>query len=359
MDIRISRSIKSFIAFLLFYGGVNFLYEKIKYLTKRGKIKILCFHDVIKGYPDNFSIVEHPEIFEKQINFLSRRFQVVDIAKATELIEKEESIPYDVFALTLDDCYKSFLTEVLPVCEKREIPFTVFLTTAPLDNRKLLPYDSLRLLVVKTTKEEVDLTSRGLSKYPLKTQQNKFDFMNSIMAYLIPKSLLEQEKIINLLCEKLEVLISPDIVEDFLLCWNDVRMLSRHNIVTIGSHTENHLRLPTLSEHDCMAEIMNSKQRLESVLDKKINFFSYPFGDKFSYNEITANLVDAAGFRNAYTLEWRSVERVKKFMIPRFNINNGSCLNGRGQFSKALFAVEMSGLGDWVFGRKIQLRKIF
>ena len=357
MDLRISRSIKSFVAFLLFLGGGNFLYKALKHLTRRGKVKILCFHDVREGYPDNFSIVEHPQVFEKQVNFLSRSCRIVDIEKATELLERKEKIPHDVFAVTLDDCYKSFLTEVLPICEKHQVPFTIFLTTAPLDNRKLLPYDSLRILAVKTVKGEVDLTSIGFGKYPLNTHQNKFDFMNAIMNYLIPKSLLEQEKIINLLCDKLEVSITPDIIEDFLLCWDDVRMLSTSNMVTIGSHTENHLRLPTLPAHDCLVEIVNSKQRLESVLNRKIAFFSYPFGDKSSYDEATAHLIEKAGFKNAYTLEWRSTKKIKKFMIPRLNVNNGSCLNGRGKFSEALFAVEMSGLGDWVFGRKFQSKK--
>ncbi len=275
------------------------------------------------------------------------------------MIEKKTKIKQDVFALTLDDCYKSFSTEVLPICEKYQVPFTIFLTTAPLDNRKLLPYDSLRLLVVKTAKSEIDLTSLGVGKYPLRTPQNKFDFMNSVMGYLISKSLLEQEQVINLLCDKLEVSITSDIIEKFLLSWDDVQTLSEHNIVTIGSHTENHLRLSILPKHICMTEIMSSKQRLESVLNREINFFSYPFGDKSSYNQATASLLDEAGFENAYTLEWRSVKEIQKFMIPRLNINNGSCLNGTGKFSKSLFAVEMSGLGDWVFGRKIQLKKIF
>ena len=52
----------------------------------------------------------------------------------------------------------------------------------------------------------------------------------------------------------------------------------------IGSHTESHTLLSRLNFNQQMKEIKNSKIFLEKTINKKVEYFCYPYGNKLSYN---------------------------------------------------------------------------
>jgi len=64
-----------------------------------------------------------------------------------------------------------------------------------------------------------------------------------------------------------------------------LKLLSENDLVEIGGHTQNHLRLSTLSKEKQEEEIEKNKLWLESVTNKEILSFSYPFGSKDDYNQ--------------------------------------------------------------------------
>ena len=56
-----------------------------------------------------------------------------------------------------------------------------------------------------------------------------------------------------------------------------LKELSENNLVSIGSHSENHNQLTKLNDLDLFNELNNSKSYLEDLLSKRISLFSYPF----------------------------------------------------------------------------------
>jgi peptidoglycan/xylan/chitin deacetylase (PgdA/CDA1 family) len=66
---------------------------------------------------------------------------------------------------------------------------------------------------------------------------------------------------------------------DEYMNWQQIKELANSGLITIGSQSMNH---PNLSEIDSREElgyeIFESKKILEGALQKKVNFFSYPFG---------------------------------------------------------------------------------
>lgn len=83
--------------------------------------------------------------------------------------------------------------------------------------------------------------------------------------------------------------------------WNEVIALSQHPLITIGSHTETHPRLGTLTEADCTDEIQHSGLRLAEQLQSPIDIidFCYPSGD---YRQRERDITEAAGYRAAVTV---------------------------------------------------------
>jgi len=85
---------------------------------------------------------------------------------------------------------------------------------------------------------------------------------------------------------------------DSYLNWDQVRMLDRSGLITIGAHTVDHQNLASDSPEQQLFEISQSKVQLESQLGHPVHHFCYPYG---SYNQTTVDLVRQAGFITATT----------------------------------------------------------
>lgn len=66
--------------------------------------------------------------------------------------------------------------------------------------------------------------------------------------------------------------------------------------VTIGSHTASHPRLTELPANEVDRELNESKQALQDVLGKAVQYFAYPYG---LYNPAVRDAVEASGYRAA------------------------------------------------------------
>jgi peptidoglycan/xylan/chitin deacetylase (PgdA/CDA1 family) len=85
---------------------------------------------------------------------------------------------------------------------------------------------------------------------------------------------------------------------DAYLNWDQVRLLDKSGLITIGGHTVNHRNLASLSEADQRFEIINGKQALEAQLGHGIRHFAYPYG---AYNAESIQIAREAGYVTAVT----------------------------------------------------------
>lgn len=72
--------------------------------------------------------------------------------------------------------------------------------------------------------------------------------------------------------------------------------------VDIESHTVNHEHLKTLTKDKQLDTITQSKTFLEKLLNKKINYIAYPYGE---YNKDTLTCTETAGYKLALTTDGR------------------------------------------------------
>ena len=77
-----------------------------------------------------------------------------------------------------------------------------------------------------------------------------------------------------------------------------VKWLANSGLVEIGSHTMTHANLAKLSDEECLAELTQSKQALETVTQQPVSSFAYPFG---IYSGRDVDLAKQAGYSNAVT----------------------------------------------------------
>ncbi|HSX00892.1 MAG TPA: polysaccharide deacetylase family protein [Candidatus Saccharimonas sp.] len=85
---------------------------------------------------------------------------------------------------------------------------------------------------------------------------------------------------------------------DAYLTWDQVRDLDHSGLVTVGSHTVDHLELSSLPADQQWTQISQGKAVLEAQLGHAVYDFAYPYG---GFNATTIEQVERAGFRSAVT----------------------------------------------------------
>lgn len=105
-----------------------FLLFVIMAYTTFGAGHIFMYHRVGDDRHPSTSI--SVEAFEKQLDYLEKNgYEVVELSKIVQKIEKGEDVPENWVALTIDDAYRSFYENGLPLLKERRLPFTLFVNT--------------------------------------------------------------------------------------------------------------------------------------------------------------------------------------------------------------------------------------
>jgi peptidoglycan/xylan/chitin deacetylase (PgdA/CDA1 family) len=90
--------------------------------------------------------------------------------------------------------------------------------------------------------------------------------------------------------------------------WEQLQEMVQSGLITVASHTVNHLRLDTLSPEKIDYELKESKRVLEKQLGVPIQYFTYPEGD---FIESVKHKVAEAGYKAALSMSLDAqVERV-------------------------------------------------
>jgi peptidoglycan/xylan/chitin deacetylase (PgdA/CDA1 family) len=297
-----------------------------------------------------FDVFMAPEYFFRILNFLTDNYQIVSTAEAIHLLETNQSLADDVFTLTFDDCYKGWINHVLPECQRLGVPITVFVTTGPLDSGKPLLYDALVFLAENTWRKFADLSSWHLGVFLLDNFHNILSFVKEVVEYWQGRSREDRVRFLEELSGYFGVSLNSDKFKNRILNWDDIREMDKQG-VTIGAHTVSHICLRDLENTECFLEVSESKKRLEEELGHSVNFFAYPYGARDHYKSDTMKVVAEAGFYYAFTLGVNDGNRFRPLEIGRRGVSGGMFARPNGNFHEALFATEVCGLGDFLFGR--------
>jgi peptidoglycan/xylan/chitin deacetylase (PgdA/CDA1 family) len=70
------------------------------------------------------------------------------------------------------------------------------------------------------------------------------------------------------------------------------------DLITLGSHTITHPALPSISEVQAKSELADSRTKLEALLGRKIELFSFPYG---AFEEKMIRWCKEAGYERVFT----------------------------------------------------------
>ncbi len=274
--------------------------------------------------------------FIRQIRYLKKHFNIISLNQACNLLYRKHSIPPKSIVITFDDGYRNYLTHALPILKNNNIPSTIYIPTGPVVKKEIIWADQLYLSLYEYDKNIIDLSEIGLGYWPIDSKGKKQIAIDSIINLLKDLPANERRnkmiKIYDTIDTSLngeEIARSPFV----LLEPEEIKLLSKEDLITIGSHSVSHEPLTSLSFEAAVEEIHESKKYLEKITGMQIEHFCYPAG---FYNDQITWAIKKARYRSALLAGGFQDKMKDMYHIPRIGI---------GDFeSDAFFECQVNGV---------------
>ena len=294
-----------------------------------GKAHVFMLHRVLPEnlrikYDYNRDLAITPEALETFIQLLQKKgFQFISLDEFSEKLESKKWGKDKYICFTLDDGYRDNITFGLPIFEKHQVPFAIYVTNCfPNGNAHFWWY-----WLEEKVKNEEEITFREKT-YLIKSEEEKLSAYNTIREQIKNCSPIEREELTTNFFNKTKESITKE-CEDLSLNWDELKTISNHSLITLGAHTSNHYSLAHLTGFEMQKEIEDGKIELEKQVGKKIEHFAYPYGSLDDANDREFNFIKSLGFKTA-TLNHPgnvfSCSLSNRVLLPRYPLGNNTPL---------------------------------
>ncbi len=299
---------------------------------------VLHYHRVVEAQADPNRLCVTPQHFSEQLAFLRSHFDPVPLSQLLPTMARQDG-PSRPVAITMDDGYADNLHNAKPLLEHYSVPATVFVTTGSLNSPNGFWWDELETLVLQarqlpnTLLVTIDRKAHRFrtatpfwtyaARLLRRSAPSSAHIYHRLRARLLTLSNAERSKVLAEV--RAQVDAAPRLESCRVLSRKELRELVRDGLIEIGAHTVTHPVLSALSAKDQEAEIRQSKNDLEQIVETTITAFAYPYGSPLSYTAATISAVREAGFAIACTTLADHVRpNTDPFQLPRFSVGNWS-----------------------------------
>lgn len=255
----------------------------------------ICEKDT-KLIPTNEDLKVSPAFLEEIIlRYKKLGFDFVSLDQLNEMIRSGVPNRRPFVAFTIDDGYLDNYTNALPVFEKYDVPFAIFVATDFVDKKAILWWDSIENLIM--THESVT-TSDGRT-YPCKTFQQRWNTFR----YLRERILNLDQNCLEHGLNEMFALYGIDWygpIKEKGMTWSQIKALADHPLCTIGGHTVSHPSLGILSQEDAEQEIREGIERIAQVIQHPVRYFAYPYGTPHEIGEREFRIIERLGIQLAF-----------------------------------------------------------
>ncbi len=307
------------------------------------RLTVLAYHRIASPSSDHETrflpnISATPQQFARQLEFLSRCFNLVPVGALCNWLDGHNSFPPRSALITFDDGYADNLTHGLPVLRQRAAPGLIFLTSGHVGTAMPLPWDLAAYCFGHTAKDGANLPLVGQRQWQTAAERDREALSWVEQLKVVPHS--QRLAAVESLPDALDVSVPASAFSGLYLTWDGVRTLL-DNGVDVGAHTVTHPILTRMPSEDAHAEIRDSKRQIADATGEAVESFAYPNGMPGDYDGNILELVRKCGFQAAFTLvrgqaTLRSI-RKSPFTIRRVLMSHKDNL--------ARFAVKTLGLG--------------
>ena len=309
----------------LHYSGADKLFHRLH--APSGIIFMM--HQVAPPSPEPFSpnriLRISPDFLERVICQVKERgFDILSMDEAADRLAEHRGRadrvpPFACF--TFDDGYRDNLEEAYPVLKRHNVPFTIYVASAFADGIGDYWWLTLEEVIRRADSLTLDL-KEGTFVFKTATLEQKIECFHRV--YWVLRGI--DERVARSLVGRLahEYRYDPTAESAAIaLDWDELRLLSRDPLVTIGAHTENHYALAKLDEATIRQEILQNVRRIEAELGCPCRHLSFPYGDESSAGPREFAIARELGLKTAVTTRKGLIETGGHSLhaLPRLSLN--------------------------------------
>ena len=292
---------------------VKVAFELLSPGQRNGRLSILIFHRVLAQVDPLFPEEVDAARFDVICGWLRRWFNVLPLDAAVRRL-RDGSLPRRAAAITFDDGYADNHDIALPILKKHGLPSTFFIATGFLDGGCMWN-DTVIEAIRRCERSELSLDEAVPGTHPLSSASDRRGLIDRLLPAIKHLPLAERRAAAH------RVTLSCGVSPSAALMMTSAQVQGLHRAgMQIGAHTVNHPILAVLDEQEAHAEIAQSKQRLESLIDKQVTLFAYPNGRPAKdYSASNVDTVRRCGFDAAVSTGWGAARSSSDlYQLPRF-----------------------------------------
>lgn len=296
----------------------------IQKLYAHNSIVVLNYHrirpsmsDAPSEFDDNVFDVNVDE-FARQMKWLKQHTRILSekdlIDAVTTILYNTENSKTPLVAITFDDGYLDNYSLVYPVLKSLDIPAFFFVCTAMITDRHLWWWDIVAYLIKKCQKPFIVMDNQHHDL--LADRSGAIQFFQHALKKL---SVVQINQFVQNLSEACEVALpSTDLQDRELMNWTQIREMVA-NQMTVASHTHTHPVLALLGNQEIQAELMLSKQILETQTGQPVLSISYPFGDYCYIPSVIQTIARNCGYQLGFTSSFgvNPLKRIQPLALNR------------------------------------------
>lgn len=250
-------------------------------------------------------------------------YEIVSIDEAIARLSGKPGNGKPFVAITLDDGYRDNLTEALPVFEKHNAPFAIYIAPGLIDGTTTLWWDTIEEVV--TRNDQVCLPGDNEGILLDSSTPRKKIYANCVVTEHLTHNVEEE-----LLSDAIRIFALNHGVDadehrlNVLMNWDEIIEISKHPLCTIGAHSLNHLNLRRLDTEGAEREIVAGRSVLEERLGKSIAHMAYPYGYVAAAGKREVEITKKAGFASALTTRHGVLQAEHAdylHVLPRISVN--------------------------------------
>lgn len=298
-----------------------------------GRAAILMFHEIQQDHRSELTTGTSVALFEHSLNWLRQEgWEIVSFETCLERLATDPgACRYAV--ITFDDGYSDNLATALPILERNNAPFMMYVPTGALT--RTLQSWWLGLREMFRVGDTVTIDAMGMRFHCLEFHE-KVSGLDKVIEWIHQD--YRRVEMLASTFKKAGISLSA-LNEAYFLNESELQKLARHPLASIGGHTVSHAVLSSLDVLSARAEMADNRRYLEQLLQLPVRHFAYPYGDSKACGPREAHLAKEIGYSTAVTTRRGQVSDSKSdyFALPRVGVG--------GPFdTRTRFEARMSGM---------------
>lgn len=304
-------------------------------------VVVLIYHRVLDADKDPQQLCVSKENFHSHIQYLKKNFNVLSPDGFYEMLVKKNNFKSRSVLITFDDGYYDNFENALPVLKSLDAGALFFVSTSNIGKDAFFFWDELELIfkIVSDKLKTVDFEFAGLKiSCDWSTPESKMKSFHKIHREIKYSKEFTRRTFLKKFREACNIddaaLISYS--KDYrVMKSEEIKEISSHLLSSVGAHTHTHSPLNVYGYNEQYSDITISKNKLEEITGRKIEYFSYPFGSCEDYDHNSLEICRELGFKLAFSNFYGQTHRwTDKFQIPRMLVRNWETDHFKKQMDK-------------------------